>query len=259
MRRLRLPRPQANLVWFDEVDSTNELAGRLMSAWLGGEEGVLPDTVVLAGTQTAGRGRGSNTWQSPPGGLYATWLAWFPLHALTLVPLAAGVALADGIEELLPSVRVGLKWPNDLHVDGRKLGGVLCQSRTREAMTWVMVGFGINVGGDPVLPEGDVIRPTSLRSLGHDGNPEETVATIAGAFPARMRSLLETPASTIAAWKARSVHTRGEWIRLRLPAGAVEGRFAGLSEDGQLELEVNGEVRRFASGEVIQDVAQAGG
>ena len=258
MSRVLLPRQRANVVWFDVVDSTNELASRLMASWMSGEESALPDTIVVAKTQTAGRGRGNNTWQSPPGGLYATWLAWVPMTKLALVPLAAGAALADAVEEVLPGVRVGLKWPNDLQVEGRKLGGVLCQSRSRDGMVWVMVGFGVNVGRDPMLPPGDVVRPTSLRKLGLKGRADAAAGKVLAAFFARIHGMLDAPAPTLAAWKARMVHRRGDPMRLRLPGGVVEGTFASLGDDGQLELEVDGELRQFASGELIQDVAKTG-
>jgi BirA family biotin operon repressor/biotin-[acetyl-CoA-carboxylase] ligase len=257
--RFAFPRPPANLVWFDEVDSTNELASRIMAAWLGDEEEPLPDTVLVAAAQSGGRGRGSNAWQSPLGGLYATWLAWMPMEKLTLVPLAAGVALAEAVEVLLPHVQVGLKWPNDLQVQGRKLGGVLCQSRGRGGLAWVMVGFGINVGEDPVLPPGDPVRPTSLHSLGLGGEVEKSIWTVLSAFLVRIHRLLDAPDAAGAAWVARSVHRPGEWMRLRLPAGVVEGRFIRLVEDGRLELDMSGEVRQFASGELIPNAADLGG
>lgn len=259
MTRVAFPRPSANLVWFDEVDSTNELASRIMAAWLGGEEEPLSDTVLVAAAQSGGRGRGSNAWQSPPGGLYATWLGWMPMEKLTLVPLAAGVALAEAVEALLPEVRVGLKWPNDLQVQGCKLGGVLCQSRGRDGLAWVMVGFGINVGEDPVLPPDDPVRPTSLRSLGLGGEVEDTIWTVLSAFLARIHRLLDAPDAAVAAWAARSVHRPGEWMRLRIPGGVVEGRFMRLVEDGRLELDVAGELRQFASGELVPAAAEPGG
>ena len=72
-----------------------------------------------------------------------------------MLPLAVGVSLAEAVEELVPTACVGLKWPNDLVVGGRKLGGVLCASRSNGEAAWVPVGFGINVGADPVLPPDD--------------------------------------------------------------------------------------------------------
>jgi BirA family biotin operon repressor/biotin-[acetyl-CoA-carboxylase] ligase len=239
-----------NLVWFDEVGSTNDVAAALMTAWLAEEEERLNETVVVARTQSGGRGRGANTWESPRGGLYATWLAWLPLGSLAVVPLAVGVALAESVEALLPGVRVGLKWPNDLQVDGRKLGGVLCQSRSREKMAWVMAGFGVNVGIVPKLAPGDPVRPTSLRAQGLVGEPESAISRLLSTFLARIHGLLEEGA-VVAAWMDRSVHQTGERMRLRLPAEVVEGRFSRLMESGEIELEVGGALRRFSTGEVL--------
>lgn len=258
-RHLLDPAPRANLVWFDEVDSTNDLAARLMTAWIESDNALLKETLVVAGRQSAGRGRGANRWESPPGGLYATWLAWLPLEALATLPMAVGVALAEAVEALLPRARVGMKWPNDLQVKGRKLGGVLCQSRGHGDAAWVLAGFGVNIAGDPALAKGDPVRPTSLHALGFRGEATAACWQLAGGFLAGIRPLLASPQTAISAWVARSVHRRGDAMELRLGAEVVEGRFAGFAPDGQLELEVRGGVRRFASGELIAKGSGPGG
>jgi biotin-(acetyl-CoA carboxylase) ligase len=81
-------------VWFDEVDSTNLVAARLVASWGEDDEGArLADTLVLAGRQSGGRGRGGKVWVSPAGGLYASWLGWLPVASLEAVPLGAAVCL----------------------------------------------------------------------------------------------------------------------------------------------------------------------
>jgi BirA family biotin operon repressor/biotin-[acetyl-CoA-carboxylase] ligase len=251
-KMLHAPAP-ANVIWLDDCDSTNAVAARLVESWLAAEEDRLPETLLVAQRQSAGRGRGSHGWQSPAGGLYATWLAWLPVRLLPILPMAVGVALATAVEELLPGFRVELKWPNDLLVGGRKLGGVLSASRTDGEAAWISVGFGINIGADPVLPGGDRTRPVSLTSLGFVGDAAEGIWSLVAGFLARIHPALEDPKGSRAEWVARSVHRTGETMRLQVPSGAVEGRFAGFSEEGELELEVGGKVTRFSTGELLAE------
>ncbi len=248
----------ANVIWLDDVDSTNAVAERLAESWLAVEEDRFPETLLVARRQSAGRGRGGHGWESPPGGLYATWLAWLPVQALPMLPMAVGVSLAAAVEELVPTVCVGVKWPNDLMVGGRKLGGVLCASRSNGEAAWVTVGFGINVGADPVLPPDDRSRPVSLGVLGFAGDADEGIWSLVAGFLARIHPALADPQGTRGNWVARSIHRVGEKIRLRLHSGVVEGRFVGFGQDGELELEVGGKRGRFSTGELLVDKEPGG-
>jgi hypothetical protein len=109
------------ILWYPEVGSTNDLAGALADR--NAPEGL----VVLADRQTAGRGRLGRSWASPSGaGIYASVVLRPSVSASTLLTIAAGVAVAEGIAAatgLSPHV----KWPNDVHVSGRKLAGILAE------------------------------------------------------------------------------------------------------------------------------------
>ena len=244
------PPPSANVVWFDELDSTASFADRLMDLWPTADAEPLPETLVVAARQSGGRGRGDNRWASPVGGLYVNWLAPIPAGALALLPIAAGLVLAEAVETLAPGTAVGLKWPNDLQVDGRKLGGVLCRSRGGGESVWASVGFGINVTAVPELG-GAAARPVSLGALGFSGDAGDAFRAIASAYLQRIHPALAGGDATLARWEARSVYRRGDAVKLRLETGVVEGRFNGLCRDGRLELAVAGEVRRFAVGEIV--------
>lgn len=257
MRPLIAGRPAVNVVRLDVVDSTNAWAERLMAAWSDVEEEArLPETLLLAGRQSAGRGRGGNAWTSPPGGLYATWLTWHRVEQLSLLPLAVGACLAITVEDLLPGVAVGLKWPNDLVVGGKKLGGVLCQSRVVGGEAWVAVGFGVNVETSPVLAA-EAPGSASLCSLGWGGEIEEAAWRIAAGFLARIHATLQEGEATRDAWAARSTHVAGEVLRVRLVAGEVVGAFRGFDREGHLLLEVDGVVRTVSAGEVVQGTGEA--
>jgi BirA family biotin operon repressor/biotin-[acetyl-CoA-carboxylase] ligase len=134
---------------FDSLPSTNREAVQLAQADV--EHG----TVVIAESQTAGRGRLSRTWFSPPGAnLYCSiilrtarpperlteWLSW--------LPLVSALAAAEAIEQV-SSIRVSVKWPNDLLISERKAGGILCESGTgTRSDPFQIIGIGINVNGD---------------------------------------------------------------------------------------------------------------
>ncbi|MEO5935321.1 MAG: biotin--[acetyl-CoA-carboxylase] ligase [Duganella sp.] len=104
----------------------------------------------IAGNQTAGRGRAGRSWLSAPGAALMFSLAWRfkgPLHRMTGLPMAVGVALAETIAAL--GVPVQIKWPNDLLRDGKKLAGILVETQTARRdggdAVWAVIGVGINL------------------------------------------------------------------------------------------------------------------
>ena len=131
----------------DVLDSTNVRLKELAA------QGAGPFSVVVAEEQTAGRGRSGAVWHSPPGvGLWLSALLPEVGGVAPWLPLAVGIAAARAAEQACPGVRVGIKWPNDLEIGGRKAGGILCE----HGHGAVVAGIGINVrvpGGE--LP-GDV-------------------------------------------------------------------------------------------------------
>jgi BirA family biotin operon repressor/biotin-[acetyl-CoA-carboxylase] ligase len=143
----------------DELGSTNDRARALAA------EGAGPFTVVVADAQREGRGRSGARWHAPEGqGLWISVLlpaeGGPPPHLALLV----GVAAARAAEEVCPGLVVGIKWPNDLEIHGRKVGGVLCE-HGRGA---VVAGVGVNVSQKPeAFPDDIADRATSLEAAHH--------------------------------------------------------------------------------------------
>jgi BirA family biotin operon repressor/biotin-[acetyl-CoA-carboxylase] ligase len=109
------------LLRFRAVHSTMDVLHDLAA------EGAEAGTVVVADEQTGGRGSRGRGWRSPPGGLWLSALYRPGLAAGTeLLSLRVGLAVAQAVEALATGLRVSIKWPNDLLLDGRKLGGILC-------------------------------------------------------------------------------------------------------------------------------------
>ena len=123
---------------FRTTDSTNTRARELAAA------GAPHGTVVTASEQTAGRGRQGRTWTAPPNKalLYSAILR--PLEERhTMLPLAVPLAVCETAEQLNPALSCKVKWPNDIHVKGRKLAGVLIEGRPQDS--WAVIGIGLNL------------------------------------------------------------------------------------------------------------------
>ena len=238
----------ANLIWFPEVDSTNAVGRGLIDHVLREEVDLAP-TVVAAGSQTSGRGRRERTWESPGGGVYATFVFRLPEEArLAHLPLAAAVWVAEAASRAV-GVETRLKWPNDVLCGARKLAGILTEAKTRGEETHAAVGIGVNglgaadrFGGAATTLESEAGAPLSL-------------ADFFGELCLACDRYLAEPAASrvVAEWLARSRHAEGDELRVSVDDGSpreVVGRFAGLTDDGLLRLRTGGSEYVVASGEV---------
>jgi BirA family biotin operon repressor/biotin-[acetyl-CoA-carboxylase] ligase len=244
---------------FDELASTNTFA--LEHA----KRHSPPTTVILADKQTAGRGRLDRSWFSPPeANIYGSLLFFHdgPHQPLGWVPLMAGVAIARAIETLT-SIRIHLKWPNDLLVGERKVGGVLCESfRNVQHNTCVVIGFGINVNvSESMFPQDLQQSATSLKIQCH--RPVEREPLIK-----KIITLLEKGWKDLSSKGHQSCRleynnrcaTIGQTIQVHFPDG---GRLLGLAhsigEHGQLRVtpspsdsnEQSARMRDIHSGEIL--------
>jgi BirA family transcriptional regulator, biotin operon repressor / biotin---[acetyl-CoA-carboxylase] ligase len=123
---------------FASTDSTNSRARELAAG------GAPHGTVVTASEQTAGRGRQGRTWTAPANKalLYSAILRPLEEHHMIL-PLAVPLAVCEAAEELNPNLECKVKWPNDIHAEGRKLAGVLIEARPQDG--WAVIGIGLNL------------------------------------------------------------------------------------------------------------------
>ncbi len=141
---------------FASVGSTNTVARELAAA------GAPHGTVVTAAEQTAGRGRQGRSWTAPPGSalLYSAILRPLePRHSI--LPLAVPLAVCEVAERLRPGIECQVKWPNDVHLEGRKLAGILIEARPQDG--WAVIGVGLNLTIAPSeFPEELRERATSL-------------------------------------------------------------------------------------------------
>jgi BirA family biotin operon repressor/biotin-[acetyl-CoA-carboxylase] ligase len=202
-------------------------------------------TAVMADEQTEGRGSRRRAWRSSPGGLWLSVLGRPTTAELGLVSLRAGLAVADALGRLQPSLALRLKWPNDLMLGDRKVGGLLCEARWQgEALGWVVVGLGLNVTNAP--PPELAASATSLSRAA----PGLTRDDVAGPVAEALRGV-DAAAGPLTALERRRFAER-DWLLGRELAAPVAGRAAGLASDGALLVrQADGTVTSVRAGTVL--------
>lgn len=221
-------------------------------------QGAEHGTVVVAGQQAHGRGRGEKSFASPPGGLYMSVILRpdLPADRLPFITLAAGLACANAIEEQ-SGLTVALKWPNDLYLQGRKLGGILAQtgpySPVAHAIPFVVLGIGINVNTrrETFPPELHNIV-TSLYDAKLGQYDIDTLLTAIhahlGALVPRLRA---EAAAVVSAWRNRDYLLDREITWQDVRGKTMVGRGVGIRNDGSYQLQTaDGTLHSIRAGEV---------
>jgi BirA family biotin operon repressor/biotin-[acetyl-CoA-carboxylase] ligase len=237
---------------FEVLPSTNTFLYAL------GQQGEPEGTVVIADEQTAGRGQADKGWISPPRcNLYVSALLRPAIAAAQapLLSLLAAVALVDTLHQ--EGAACGIKWPNDVLIEGRKVAGILTEMEMHQAaVQFVVVGIGVNINMTAEdLQEylGSVAQPaTSLQlSLGREVSQETVLATLMASLETwYSRFITQGDAVVHAAWEARSL-MHGRRIRARTSGMTWEGTAQRIDRAGRLELRRDdGVLVRLTSAEV---------
>ena len=225
----------------DTLGSTNDRLKELAAAGAG------PYTVVVADEQTAGRGRTGDVWHSPPGsGLWISVLLPYtgavPMH----LPLLVGVAAARAAERSRAGASVGIKWPNDLQLEGGKLGGILCE----HGHGAVVAGVGLNVRLPAAgLPAEVGRRATALEA---SSGARVSLGNLATGLLHELHALVPGSARGLDGALHRELELR-DVLRDRpvLTQQAGTGTARGIGPDGALLLErTSGERVRVTTGSV---------
>ena len=251
-----------NLLTFDTIDSTNTEA--LKQARLGAEEGLC----IVARQQTAGRGRHGRTWVSEPdAGLYFSIVLRPKIETqyLPLITLMTGVAVHDTLNEL--GIDADIKWVNDLHVDGKKICGILAETTDTPKGLAAIVGIGINIKSSNFPPE-MADTATTIHAQLNSPPYEGGVAASAGVvLPSALAESLTKfisyfydilhgengPAEIIDEWRKRSSYYSGKPVRVVLENETLEGTTDGLEPNGALRVRRNdGALTIVQAGDVEQ-------
>lgn len=195
-------------------------------------------TIIVAETQTAGRGRYGRVWQSPKGNLYASFVFKADVRLDQYLSFLTGLALAES----LPEFNVRLKWPNDVLLDGKKVAGILletCQDK-------IIVGIGVNLIQNP---EKNMLYPTT--NLGGKLSPIGLIKRLMIQYEALFSVFEKKGFKKIRArWLDLAVGV-GETISVHLPTEELIGTFEGISDEGALLLKIGKKVRSITAGDVF--------
>jgi BirA family biotin operon repressor/biotin-[acetyl-CoA-carboxylase] ligase len=223
-------------IYAPEIPSTNTRALELVA------QGAAPGTIVLTDAQPAGRGRAGRAWVTLPGQQILLSVITYPAFAPHWLVLAAACAATDALAAVgVPAERTGIKWPNDILVDGRKVAGILIETTTAApAHLAAVIGLGMNVNGSlapwPAIAE----RATTLAdALGHEFPREEIILAYLAALGATLTGLAADGGAALPAlfarWRAR-LATLGRPTTVHQGDHLVAGLAEDVADDGALIL-----------------------
>jgi BirA family biotin operon repressor/biotin-[acetyl-CoA-carboxylase] ligase len=238
----------AKIVRVKSCPSTNDLAKEL--ALSGEKEG----TVVISEEQTQGKGTKGRSWFSARGkGLYLSVILRPPSPDVSLLPLVAGLAVSDAIFSSV-GIRIGLKWPNDLVWEGKKLGGLLSESGyLGNRVNYVILGVGLNVShGKDDFPEEIHPHAVSLKLITREDTDEKTLLKDLwqamnhwyGQFVQGEKE------GIINAFQEKSAMPLGSEVTLVVDEEEISGVYKGINSQGGLVLERGGKEKAFFSAEI---------
>ena len=243
---------------FDQLSSTSDKARELVEA--GGID--LP-ILIVARTQLAGRGRSDHSWWSDEGSLTFTVAIDPHVHALrpeqeSRVALAVAVAICR-LVDAYADVSCGIRWPNDIETDGRKLGGILPERIETQEGPRLLIGVGLNVRTD-FRPAPEEIRRMAT-SIAHRSWMSDEELPTNDEFLDGLLANIEQAIQSLAAeeamlhddWRHRDL-LLGRYVRLKLGETIVTGIGAGISPDGGLRIRaVGGPTSTYHGGQVLRD------
>jgi BirA family biotin operon repressor/biotin-[acetyl-CoA-carboxylase] ligase len=240
-------RPQ--ILRFDSLPSTNDEVARL--ATLGAEEGLC----VVAGEQTAGRGRLQRSWVSPKNaGLYFSILLrpTFDQQSWPLLTFVGALAVNDALLQCC-QLDTDIKWPNDILSHDRKLCGILAETIETPAGRAVIVGIGVNIKKNSYPVELESVATSVERETGQVVEPDDLLEPLLGAFVKQYQTLQQAAGNEhiVREVSARSSYASNKRIRVNDADGGLVGTTRGLERDGSLRVETDdGNVKTIRAGDV---------
>ena len=223
------------IIRLDEVDSTNEYA-----------KGIAPDvpegTVVVARRQASGRGRRGRSWASPEGGLWMS-VVLKPKKVDPRLVFTGALAVVDVLDEF--GIRSGIKWPNDVWVDRKKIAGVLTEGKAGQ---YVILGIGLNVN-NPLPAELRETATSMIYLIGAKVPLDKVLERLVFHLNAWYRLYRARPDLLMVKVRERTF-ILGRIVEVSQDESSFVGRAVDVLDDGSLLLDVNGELRRVVHGDV---------
>lgn len=236
-----------NLQYYNSLQSTNTKAFELVL------KNVKNGTVVLTDKQTSGRGRQSNNWFSLPKKSLTFSIILYPdcsINDINKYSIITGLAVSEVLIEL--NIKPQLKWPNDILINGKKVGGILCESKLSvESIKSLVIGIGLNVN-ENIEDFPKSLKSTSTTLCSESGKQyklEIVLADILNKFEYRM-STIDDFENQIIDWEMSSPHLNKE-VSFNYNNQIISGIFKGLTLDGEAILAVDGKEKTYNSGIII--------
>ena len=234
-----------NIQHFESIDSTNKEV--LRQAKTGAKQGL----VVVAAEQTSGKGRLGRTWQTINHALAMSVLLRpdLPASEISKLSLLTAVSLHDALVLFIPNV--GIKWPNDLLIEGKKVCGILTEMQQTDDGIAVVLGMGINIESPQTWDANMRTPPTSLnKHCSRNIHKDDVLQAVLEALDTRYSQLQNQGFSPILqAWENAHLAT-GKEVSVHDGNIYIQGIALGLASDGALRLLVNGEEQRIIAGDV---------
>jgi BirA family transcriptional regulator, biotin operon repressor / biotin---[acetyl-CoA-carboxylase] ligase len=234
-----------------EIGSTNDRAAERAA------DAALPcPCLILAARQTAGRGRGSNVWWSGPGALTFSVVleprrVGLPIESYPQVALAAGLAVCEVIQQSLPQAVVGLKWPNDVFLSGKKVSGILLES-PQSSSARLIAGIGLNVNNSLAAAPAE-LRRTAVSMIDVAGarlDRTGVLIMLLARLDVWLRALALNGPGVFERWRPYCVLT-GKHVSLRAGTRDVEGLCRGIDDGGRLLIATSQGTEAHRSGTVL--------
>lgn len=241
----------SNIFWFRQVTSTNDVAREM------GQSGAPHGTVIIADVQTKGRGTKGRRWHSKEGlGIYASYILRLrekeakAEKTVPFFPFMTGLAAMEALT-VISQADIKLKWPNDLVVENRKLGGILMESvYSGYSFQFAVAGIGLNLNHEPNdFPADLSSKATSLYLVtGKKFDREAILVEVGHKLDCWYNALIRKGSPAILeVYENNLVFSKGVWLSLNTEAGVLGGWFKGLDNHGRLMIQTEKTVEIFSS------------
>jgi BirA family biotin operon repressor/biotin-[acetyl-CoA-carboxylase] ligase len=235
----------------DSVESTNDIASDLAAG--GAKEG----TVIMARTQTAGKGRNGRSFSSPRGGIYLSIILKpkIPFEMVNTLPLVMGLSVSKAIQ-CTTFMETGLKWPNDILIGDKKVAGILMTSSIKgRDLEYVVVGIGINLNthSKDFSEEARSVAGSLKEITGNTTDPNEFSRDLLYFLDLNYSKFLEGQIEDLLdQWTARSETIGAEVKILGLNDEQISGKALGVDQNGCLILQTDTGMKRITTGDCIK-------
>jgi len=228
-----------------QANTTNE------DAWQYTQNSSGHGSLFLTDNQTGGKGRRDNKWVSTPDkSLTFSFIlhSELELEKMGLLPLLTGISIVRGIESAT-AIQTGLKWPNDIMLNEKKMGGILIESKQTRNGLRVVVGVGLNINENsqdiPHTLRNNAISLAMFSKQTH--SKEQILSAILNEFETLYNNQMD---SIIPLWTDHCIHQDRE-VSFHSEKGKQKGIFQGISSQGHAEIQINGKTQTFPSGIVV--------